>query len=144
MRQIAVVKKLEAEAKEEVKKKFALEKEDVINGFLDAVRAASNSMEMVAAWREIGRIIGAYEPQKIEVSHEHKLSAAQVQSMSNEQLLRLADFNGEIIEGEFEQLPTRDSTDSYTGKPCSPGGGGEVELGASLSDGGVPEVQKDL
>lgn len=82
---------------------MSLTRKDVINGFLDAVKAASSSTELVQAWREIGKIIGAYEPQKIAVTHE-MLLPEQLRIMSDKQLMIAAGMEGKVFEGEFEEL----------------------------------------
>ena len=41
-----------------------LTKNDVMTGMLDAVDAAATASELVMAWRELGKLIGAYEPEK--------------------------------------------------------------------------------
>jgi hypothetical protein len=41
-----------------------LTKNDVMTGLLDAVDAAATASELVMAWRELGKLIGAYEPEK--------------------------------------------------------------------------------
>lgn len=70
-----------------------LTRQDVLNGLMDATHMASTATEMVAAWREIGKVIGAYEPEKKEVTITDK---RQIQEMSDDDLARLA------IDGEYE------------------------------------------
>jgi hypothetical protein len=91
------------EINEKAMAEMTLGRKDVINGFLDAVRAASSSTELVQAWREIGKIIGAYEPQKIAVTHE-MLMPEQLRVMSDKQLMIAAGMEGKVFEGEFEEL----------------------------------------
>ena len=64
------------------------------------------------AVRELGKLHGLYAAQKVEVGHTHKLDAAQsmkqLQSMSSEQLLKLARMNqGAVIEAEFTDVTPR-------------------------------------
>lgn len=80
-----------------------LTRDDVVAGLLEATRMAATATELVAAWREIGKIIGAYEPLKIDISTG---SRTQLEALPDEELARLA-----AIEGEFEVL---DFDDSYT------------------------------
>ena len=107
---------------EQVLKKAALSKEDVLEGLQDAVRAAATSAEMTAAWREIGKIIGVYAPTVVEV-HE-KPTAREMRTMTDDQLLELAEQDSfalpepttlvqatvnEVVDGEFEEIqPSQD------------------------------------
>lgn len=78
-------------------------REDVIEGFMDAVSMASNSMELVAAWREIGRVVGAYEPTKVEL-HVEAPTARQITLMSDEQLAQLVGPESEVLDAEYEEI----------------------------------------
>ena len=76
---------------------------------MDAVRCAENSADLVQAWREIGRIIGAYEhAKKIEIDVrqkiEHITTIKQLENMSDKQLAELAEVEGFILEGEFVEV----------------------------------------
>jgi len=71
-------------------------RQDVLAGMLEAVQMAATATEMVSAWREIGKIIGAYEPTKIEVNHVRR---DQIRQLDDEQLAEMA-----AIEGEYEIL----------------------------------------
>lgn len=73
-----------------------LTRNDVLDGFMDAVRMASTATELVGAWREIGRVIGAYEPSKVNVTVTHQ---QQLKEMGDEELAQVA-----AIEGEYEVL----------------------------------------
>lgn len=84
---------------------LVLGRQDVINGMLDAVKAAASSTELVAAWREIGKIIGAYEPQKIAVTHE-MLLPEQLRVMSDRQLVVAAGMDGVTLDGDYEKIFT--------------------------------------
>lgn len=91
------------EINEKAMSEMTLTRKDVINGFMDAVQAASSSTELVQAWREIGKIIGAYEPQKIAVTHE-MLMPEQLRVMSDKQLMIAAGMDGTVFEGEFTEM----------------------------------------
>lgn len=75
---------------------------DVINGFLDAVRLAESSFEVTAAWREIGKVIGAYAPQKVEISGSVALAKEKLEKLPDEELAKLAAIDAEfvVLEGE--------------------------------------------
>lgn len=75
----------------------------VFDGFMEAAHMAklqSDPIVMVAAYREIGRMAGYYEPQKREltVSVTGSLVVQRIQQLSDDQLLKLVE--GEVIEGE--------------------------------------------
>lgn len=75
----------------------------VFDGFMEAAQMAklqSDPIVMVAAYREIGRMAGYYEPQKREltVSVTGSLVVQRIQQLSDDQLLKLVE--GEVIEGE--------------------------------------------
>lgn len=71
-----------------------LTRDDVLAGLMDAVNMASTATELVSAWREVGKVIGAYEPQKVDVTHRNQ---EQMREMSDNELAELA-----AIEGEYE------------------------------------------
>lgn len=80
-----------------------LKREDIIEGLQDAVRSAATSTELTAAWRELGRVIGAYEPEKIEVNINHNMTLLELGTSSDRQLLEAID-SGKIIEGESVEI----------------------------------------
>lgn len=84
---------------------LVLTRQDVINGMMDAVKAAASSTELVAAWREIGKIIGAYEAQKIAVTHE-MLLPEELRVMSDRQLVVAAGMKGVTLDGDYEKIFT--------------------------------------
>lgn len=96
-------------------------RDDVIQGFVDSLASAQSSTEMIMAWREIGKIVGAYAPEVKVVAHVD-ITAEKLRSMDDQQLLELADqedFNLPIIEGECEVLSTEDqdlSTEDQEGR----------------------------
>ena len=81
-------------------KKLQLGREDVLQGLLDAVDAAGGSQDLTTAWREIGRVLGVYEPQRVQVDVA-AMTQAQLQELSTEELVTLAGMQGAFIEGEF-------------------------------------------
>jgi len=80
-----------------------LTRSDVINGLLDAVRAAQSSGDLTMAWREIGKLIGAYAPQKIEHSGEIKITKEQINALPDEELAKMAALPGEFVELQDEE-----------------------------------------
>ncbi len=70
-------------------------RDDVIAGLKDAVAMATTASEMVQAWREIGKLIGAYEPTRIELSGQ--IDHNTVTELPDEKLLELAAIDGEFL-----------------------------------------------
>jgi hypothetical protein len=87
----------------------------VVDGLMEAVdlaRIKADPLSMVAGWREVAKICGYYEPvkHKIEVSVNGQVLLNQITSMSDEDLLKLAD-EANIIDGEFTAIPHEGSND---------------------------------
>jgi len=81
-----------------------LTKNDVMTGMLDAVDAAATASELVMAWRELGKLIGAYEPEK-RILEIHEYDASDLKVLSDKELAQLAgDKFADAIDGEFEEL----------------------------------------
>lgn len=109
---------LERHPKVQAAAKFALEsgfgseidREAVLTGLMDAVRSAATSAELTMAWREIGRLIGAYAPDRTEVV-VHNLTSDKLRTVSDRELLGLRDKGAgaptevvQTMEGEFDVL----------------------------------------
>lgn len=113
------IKFLLHEATKQAFKKIAVTRHDVVAGFMDAVNMAESSTELVMAWRELGKIIGAYEPEVKVIAHVD-VTAEKVRNMKDEDLLKMSEMEtylnpvmeADIIEAEFsevvENLPTDD------------------------------------
>jgi len=95
------VKKILQETARFALRRLAVSREDVLDGFMDAVHASQTSTELTAAWREIGRLVGAYEPEQVKHTHIHK-TAEQMEQLSDEELLKMADQEGFTLDGEYE------------------------------------------
>jgi hypothetical protein len=86
-----------------------LTKSDVLTGMMDAVAAAATAGELVMAWREIGKLLGVYEPER-KVLEVHEYSKDELKELSDEDLLRLAGGKmADVVEGEYRELSTEDS-----------------------------------
>lgn len=92
-----------------VAEKVRITKEDVIEGLKEAIelgREVGRPEAMVAGWREIGRIIGCYEP--VQVNHVHHkggpISQKQIASMTDEQLLEMAADAATVVEGSAVEV----------------------------------------
>jgi hypothetical protein len=81
-----------------------LSKSDVMTGMLDAVEAAATASELVLAWRELGKLIGAYEPEK-KILEIHDYTRDELKAMSDQDLLRLSGSKySDAIDAEFEEI----------------------------------------
>ena len=80
-------------------------KKRVIDGFLESIEMAkikADPLTMIAGWREVGKMCGFYEPTKakIEVSVQGQVLIQRMNSMSDEELLKLAEGDPNVLEGE--------------------------------------------
>lgn len=67
-----------------------LTRDDVIAGMMDAVYSAANSQDLVAAWREIGKLIGAYAPSRVQIEHTSNTQLLQrLSALPDAELARL-------------------------------------------------------
>ena len=83
-----------------------LTKSDVLTGMMDAVSAAATASELVMAWREIGKLLGAYEPER-KILEVHDYTEAELKELSDKDLARLAGkkMRNVIEDAEFEEVP---------------------------------------
>ena len=111
------VKKALNDMIERTMKQSEITREEVLEGFRDAINIArqqSEAMGMIAGWREIGKMLGMYETKvKVEITGGAKQIEQQLSGMSDADLLRLVherssllnQINEEdIAEGEFEEV----------------------------------------
>jgi hypothetical protein len=81
-----------------------LTKSDVLTGMMDAVEAASTASELVLAWREIGKLLGVYEPER-RVLEIKDYSDNELKELTDQELLQLAGTDmADAIDGEFYEL----------------------------------------
>jgi len=66
-----------------------LTKTDVLTGMMDAVNAAATASELVMAWREIGKLLGVYEPER-RVLEVKDYSKDELKELSDKDLLGMA------------------------------------------------------
>lgn len=98
---LALIKEREAYAQAS-----QMTKKKVLDGFLDAIAQAKTLADPTAqiqGWNSVAKLCGYFEPTKhrIEVDIKGKIVLEKLQTLSDEQLLLLADGNTDIIEGEF-------------------------------------------
>lgn len=84
-------------------------KQKVIDGLAEAIdlaRITADPTAMIGGWREIGKLCGFYEPTKtkIEVSLQGKVLVERLNTMTDEELLALADQQPDALEGEFHVI----------------------------------------
>lgn len=90
--------------KDSTRNVLELSKSDVMTGMLDAVEAAATASELVLAWRELGKLIGAYEPEK-KILEIHDYTRDELKAMKDEDLLRLSESKyRDVIDAEFEEI----------------------------------------
>ena len=92
----------------ELRETFRVKREDVLIGFQEAIKDAkllSDPTAQIAGWREIGRMLGFYEPERkiIELSDHVPTAVQQLQEISTSELLELAGPST-TIDGEFTLL----------------------------------------
>ena len=105
------IKFLMHEATKQAFKKISVTRHDVVAGFMDAVNMADSSTELVMAWRELGKIIGAYEPEVKVIAHVD-VTAEKVRNMKDEDLLKMAEIEtylnpvmeADIVEAEYSEV----------------------------------------
>lgn len=96
-----------AEERLEYAQASAMTKKKVIDGFAEAIdmaRLLSDPTAMISGWREIGKMCGLYDAQKteIKVSVGGRVLIQRLNSMTDEQLLELAESDPTVLEGEFD------------------------------------------
>jgi hypothetical protein len=95
-----------AEERREYAIASGMTKQKVIDGFAEAIdlgRIKGDPVAMIAGWREIGKMCGFYEPTKtkVEVSVQGQVLIQRLNSMTDEQLLQLAEGDPTVLDGEF-------------------------------------------
>ena len=82
-------------------------RKQVVDGLIEAVEMAkikADPLAMIAGWREVGKMLGYYEPTKVDlnVSVTGKALIERMNSMSDAELLaQLEGPDSNVIEGEF-------------------------------------------
>jgi phage terminase small subunit len=98
-----------ASARAELSSAAQMKRADVVEMLKEAydmAKLGSEPASMVSAAREIGKMLGFYEPEKIKV----ELSTAQARLqdkytvMSDEELLEIVEGTARVIDGEFQRL----------------------------------------
>jgi hypothetical protein len=83
--------------------KFRISREDVIQGFMDSINAASTSTELTAAWREIAKMQGYYAPDQIEIKHSvENMTLNKLEAMPESELAKLAEMEAFTLPREHD------------------------------------------
>jgi hypothetical protein len=69
-------------------------RKDIVDGLMDAVRAASCSAELTHAWIAIARVTGALEPES-RTEHDVSEQRARIAELTDEELARKASVEGD-------------------------------------------------
>ena len=95
--------------KESAKSVEELTKSDVLTGMLDAVDASATASELVMAWREIGKLLGVYEPER-KIMEVHDYTKDELKTLSDKDLLQLAGgrMQDVIEDAEFHEVASEE------------------------------------
>ncbi len=105
-----------------------LTKSDVLSGMMDAVNAAATSAELVMAWREIGKLLGSYEPTK-RILEIHDYSKDELKELSDNDLRKMAGGRmADAVDAEFHDItPSANPMDKDLRIPKVPAQEAELE-----------------
>lgn len=89
-------------------------KKKIIDGFLESIEMAkikADPLTMIAGWREVGKMCGFYEPSKakIEVSVNGQVLIQRLNTLSDEELLKIAEGDPDVFDAEVKVI--EDGTD---------------------------------
>lgn len=94
-----------AEARGEIEDVTTLKRLDVINVFLEAIdmaRTLADPAQMINGAKEVGKMMGFYEPERIDisVSGSAQLMAAKFKQLTDEELYEIAASKATVVPGE--------------------------------------------
>lgn len=98
------------ELKEQYQKAAQVTREDVMNGFKDAIEMArlmSEPATMIVGWREIAKLCGFYEPKKLDlnITVNGSVTLERMSKMSDRELLDIIQRGHETGEDQTALLP---------------------------------------
>jgi len=98
-----------AEARSELSSATQMKRADVIEMLKEAydmAKLAAEPSSMVSAAKEIGKMIGCYEPETIRIETTRSASNVQrkLMTMSDEELADIANGSATVVDGEFQRL----------------------------------------
>lgn len=97
-----------AEARGELQDITTLKRLDVINVFIEAIdmaRTLADPAQMINGAKEVGKMLGFYEPERISIEHSGTVTAmaAKFKQLTDEELYEIASKRAKTIEGEVLQ-----------------------------------------
>lgn len=95
-------------AREEFAKASAMSKKKVMDGFLDAISQAKmlgDPSAQIQGWNSVAKMCGYFEPtrHKIEVDVKGRVIVERLQTLSDDDLLKLASGDANVLEAEYVQ-----------------------------------------
>ena len=93
------------EARSELRSISTITKLDVLDIMIEAVdmaRTLADPAQMINGAREVGRMMGFYEPETIKIEHNvnHNVMASKFKQMTDEELFAIASNKAKQVEGE--------------------------------------------
>jgi phage terminase small subunit len=91
----------------EIEKEFSISRSDVLKGIVSAIGDAKllgDPTAQIGGWREIGRMLGYYEPERhvVQLSDKREEALKQLEDMD---MATLMEMSGEdVLEAEFQVL----------------------------------------
>lgn len=72
----------------------------------DMAKLAAEPSSMVSAAKEIGKMLGFYEPETIRIETQRNAGTVQrkLMTMTDEELMEIAEGTAKVIDGEFQRL----------------------------------------
>ena len=97
-----------AEARAEIEEISTLKRLDVLNLFIEAIdmaRTLADPAQMINGAKEVGKMLGFYEPERISIEHSGTVTAmaAKFKQLTDEELYEIASKRAKTIEGEVLQ-----------------------------------------
>lgn len=107
--QVPKVKEAMKECFKYAEERMKMDRDKVLDGFMEAVEMAKIQADpevMIQGWREIGRLCGYYAPEvkKIQMDVNHKRLMNQFETLTDEELMKIASQKAKVIEGEVVEV----------------------------------------
>ena len=79
---------------------------DMLKEAYDMAKLAAEPSSMVSAAKEIGKMLGFYEPETIRIETQRSAGTVQrkLMTMSDEELMEIAEGTAKVVDGEFQRL----------------------------------------
>ena len=97
------------QARSELSTATQIKRADVIEMLKEAydmAKLAAEPSSMVSAAKEIGKMLGFYEPETIRIETQRNAGTVQrkLMTMTDEELMEIAEGTAKVIDGEFQRL----------------------------------------